>query len=160
MFDATIWSFIALIIFIGGIVYIKVPGMVGKALDERASKIQNQLDEARRLREESQELLAEYQRKRAEAEKEAAEIVEAAKREASHIAAEAKAKTEDYVQRRTAMAEQKIAQAEADAVNQVRASAVDTAVNAAEELLKEKVSSAKMTELFKSSLDDIKTHMN
>lgn len=160
MFDATIWSFIALIIFIGGIVYIKVPAMVAKALDERADKISNQLSEARRLREESQELLAEYQRKRAEAEKEAQEIVDAAKREASHIASEAKAKTEEYVERRTAMAEQKIAQAEADAVNQVRASAVDTAVDAAEKLLAEKVTSTKMNELFKSSLADIKTHMN
>lgn len=160
MFDATIWSFIGLIIFIGGVVYIKVPGMIAKALDDRADKISNQLEEARRLREEAQELLADYQRKRAEAEKEAEEIVEAAKREAAQIASEAKTKTEEFVERRTAVAEQKIAQAEADAVNQVRASAVDTAIEAAEKLLSEKVTAPKMTELFKSSLADIKAHMN
>lgn len=160
MLDATWWAFIALIIFIGVIAYFKVPAMIGKALDDRADKISGQLEEARRLREEAQELLAEYMRKRSEAEKEAEEIVDAAKREAAAFSAEAKQKTEDYVKRRTAMAEQKIAQAEAEAVNQVRASAVDVAVAAAEQLLGTKVTSAKANDLFKASIAEIKTRMN
>lgn len=160
MLDATWWAFIALIIFIGVIAYFKVPAMIGKALDARADKISGQLEEARRLREEAQELLAEYMRKRSEAEKEAEEIVDAAKREAAAFSAEAKQKTEDYVKRRTAMAEQKIAQAEAEAVNQVRASAVDVAVAAAEQLLGTKVTSAKANDLFKASIAEIKTRMN
>ena len=80
-----------------------------------ADKIKNELEEARKLRDEAKALLAEYQNKRKEAEKEAASIVDAAKREADLIGAEAKTKSEDYVRRRTAMAEQKIAQAEAQA---------------------------------------------
>ena len=118
---ATFWALVALVIFLGVVVYIKVPGMIAKALDARADKIRNELDEARRLREEAQQLLAEYQQKRKEAEKEAADIVAAAKREADMLVGEAHKKTEDYVARRTALAEQKIAQAERDAVNEVRA---------------------------------------
>ena len=77
MGDATFWALVALIIFLAVVVYLKVPGMIGKSLDDRAEKIRNELEEARKLREEAQALLAEYQKKRKEAEKEAGDIVEA-----------------------------------------------------------------------------------
>ncbi|MDA4630026.1 ATP F0F1 synthase subunit B, partial [Escherichia coli] len=103
---------IVLVIFLALMVYLKVPGVVGKSLDGRAERIRDELEEARRLREEAQSLLAEYQRKRKEAEKEAGEIVAAAQREAHAIIEETKQKTEEYVARRNKLAEQKIAQAE------------------------------------------------
>ena len=121
--DATFWATVALFIFIGILIYMKVPGMLARSLDERAERIRNEIEDARRLREEAQQLLAEYQRKRREAEQEAADIVSAAKREADMLLDEAKARTEEYVARRTTLAEQKIAQAERDAVNDVRARA-------------------------------------
>ena len=158
--DATFWALIALIIFLGIVAYMKVPGMLTKNLDERADKIRNDLEEARRLREEAQELLAEYQRKRKEAESEAESILSAAEREAAVLREDAKAKTEDYVSRRTAMAEQKIRQAEADAINEVRASAVDLAIVAAEKLIGSKVDSKASGELFKASLGELKTRLN
>lgn len=158
--DATFWATVALVIFLGVVVYFKVPGTIGNQLDARAEKIRAELEEARRLREEAQQLLAEYQRKRKEAEKEAAEIVEAAKREAAQLAAEAKQKTEDYVTRRTALAEQKIGQAEREAINEVRASAVDIAISAARTLLAGKVDAKLGAELFKSSLQDVKSKLN
>ena len=144
---ATLWATIALFIFLGIVVYLKVPAMMAKALDDRAAKIRNELDEAQRLREEAQQLLAEYQKKRKEAEQEAADIVAAAKREADMLTAEAHKKTEEYVARRTALAEQKIGQAERDAVNEVRASAVDIAVEAARALLAGKVDAKAGAEL-------------
>ena len=133
--DATFWAFVSLLIFFGVIVYFKVPGMLSKSLDSRADKIRDELEEARRLREEAQELLAEYQRKRKAAEVEAEEIVAAAKNEAVLFAEESARKTEEFVARRTAMAEQKIAQAESQAVADVRSVAVDIAVAAAEKLI-------------------------
>ncbi|WP_193176250.1 F0F1 ATP synthase subunit B [Oricola nitratireducens] len=160
MGDQTFWALVALIIFLGIIVYVKVPGMITKALDDRAAKIRNELEEARKLREEAQALLAEYQKKRKEAEKEASEIVDAAKREAEAITAEARDKTEEYVARRTALAEQKIAQAESDAMDEVRGSAVDMALAAATQILGEKVTAKTAGDLFKKSLDDVKTRMN
>ncbi|MCK5750447.1 MAG: F0F1 ATP synthase subunit B [Oricola sp.] len=160
MGDATFWALVALIIFLAVVVYLKVPGMIGKSLDERAEKIRNELEEARKLREEAQALLAEYQKKRKEAEKEAGDIVDAAKREAEMITTEAKKKTEEYVARRTALAEQKIAQAEADAMDEVRGSAVDMALAAATMIIGDKVKGDTATDLFKKSLDEVKTRMN
>jgi F-type H+-transporting ATPase subunit b len=157
---ATFWAFVALVLFLGVVVYFKVPGMISKALDARATKIRHDLDEARRLREEAQALLAEFQQKRKEAEKEAAEIVTAAKREAEMLLGEAHKKTEDYVTRRTAIAEQKIAQAERDAIAEVRGSAVDIAIEAARKVLGDKVDAATAGQLFKSSIDAVKTKLN
>ena len=157
---ATLWATIALIIFLGAIIYLKVPGMLTKSLDARAAKISSELEEARRLREEAQQLLGQYQQKRKEAEKEAADIVAAAKREAELLASEAAKKTEDYVARRTALAEQKIGQAEREAVSEVRASAVDIAVEAARALLAAKVDVKAGADLFKSALDDVKAKLN
>jgi F-type H+-transporting ATPase subunit b len=159
MMDNSFWAFIALVIFLGIAVYMKVPGMIAKSLDDRAAKIKNELEEARKLRDEAKALLAEYQNKRKEAEKEAASIVEAAKREADLIGADAKTKSEDYVRRRTAMAEQKIAQAEADAVNAVRASAVDLAVAASTKLLQGRDAKANADQ-FKDALAQVKARLN
>ena len=86
---ASVWTTVALFIFLALLVYLKVPGMISKALDARAVKIRHDLDEARRLREEAQGLLAEFQQKRKEAEKEAADILAAAKREAELLVADA-----------------------------------------------------------------------
>ena len=157
---ATLWAAIALFIFLGAVIYLKVPGMLAKSLDARAAKISSELEEARRLREEAQQLLGQYQQKRKEAEKEAADIVAAAKREAELLASEAAKKTEDYVARRTALAEQKIGQAEREAVSEVRASAVDIAVEAARAMLAAKVDVKAGADLFKSALDDVKAKLN
>ncbi|MCB1421535.1 MAG: F0F1 ATP synthase subunit B [Nitratireductor sp.] len=158
--DATFWALIALIIFLGVVVYMKVPGMLTKNLDERADKIRNDLEEARRLREEAQELLAEYQRKRKEAEQEASDIVAAAERDAELMAKEAEEKTADFVARRTAMAEQKIAQAQAQAVADVRASAVEIAIAAAGKIVEGKVSGATADKLIKDSIAEVKARLN
>ena len=158
--DATFWATVGLFIFLGIVVYIGVPGMIGRSLDARSRRIRSDLDEARRLRDEAQQLLAEYQRKRKEAEQEAGDIVAAAKREAEAIVEDAKTKTQDYVARRTALAEQKIAQAERDAVSEVRGRAVDIAVEAAGRLLAEKVDDKAGTALFKAALDDVRTRLN
>jgi F-type H+-transporting ATPase subunit b len=158
--DATFWAFVGLILFLALVAYMKVPGIVAGQLDKRADQIRNELEEARKLREEAQQLLAEYQRKRKEAEAEAVGIVDAAKREAKALAADAKAKTEEYVTRRTAFAEQKIAQAERDAIAEVRGSAVDIAIEAARKVLGDKVDAATAGQLFKSSIDAVKTKLN
>jgi|SRR5690606_1213130 len=158
--DATFWAFISLILFLALIAYLKVPGMVARSLDQRADRIRRELEDARALREEAQQLLAEYQRKRHEAEQEAAELVTAAKREAEGIIADAKASTEEYVTRRTKLAEQKIAQAERDAVNEVRARAVDVAVAAASKILSDKVDSPVSGTLFDESITQLKAKLN
>ena len=157
---ASLWAFVGLVLFLGILVYMKVPAMMAKNLDKRAADIAAELEQAKKLREEAQQLLAEYQRKRNEAEEEAKSIVAAAEKEASALREEARQKTEDYVTRRTALAEQKIKQAETEAVNEVRASAVELAVAAAEKVMADKVDAKKAGDLFKSSLGELKNQLN
>ena len=159
-FDATFFALVGLIIFLAVLVYLKVPGMLAKSLDQRSDKIREDLAEAKRLREEAQHVLAEYQRKRKEAEAEAASIIASAEREAAALTAEAKQKTEEFVARRTALSEQKIKQAEADAVNAVRSAAVDLAVSAAEKVLARKTDEAVQQKLFDNAVGEVKTRLN
>lgn len=159
-FDATFFAFVGLLLFLALVVYLKVPGMVAKSLDERADKIRGELAEAKRLREEAQHVLAEYQRKRKEAEADAASIVAAAEREAAMLTAEAKQKTEEFVTRRNALSEQKIKQAETDAVNAVRSAAVDLAIAAAESILAKKIDAAVQESLFKGAVGEVKSRLN
>ncbi|WAJ30269.1 F0F1 ATP synthase subunit B [Antarcticirhabdus aurantiaca] len=158
-FDATFWALVALILFFGVVAYFKVPATLAKTLDARATRIRNEIDEARALKEEAKQQLAEYQRRRREAEQEAKDIVEAAKREAEALVAEARQKNEEYVTRRTAMAEQKIAQAEADAIAEVRASAVDIAVAAAARILAERGQAGDASTIDRS-IEEVRRRLN
>src|SRR5947209_2690586 len=133
------WVAVAFLIFVGILAYVGVPKILVSALDDRGKRVQAELDEARRLKEEAQKLLAEYKAKQRQADEEAAAIIEGAKTEAERIAAESKVKMEEFVTRRTKIAETKIAQAEAQAVADVRAAAAEAAVAAAEKILTESV---------------------
>lgn len=157
---ATFWAFVGLVLFLALVVYLKVPGMLAKSLDDRAARITHELDEAKRLRAEAQSLLAEYQAKRKEAEAEAAHIVAAAEREAEMLTVEARQKTDEFVARRTALSEQKIKQAEIDAINSVRATAVDIAIAAAESVITAKSDASTQATLFAKAVSDVKNRLN
>jgi len=159
-FDATFYAFIGLLLFFVLIAYLKVPAMIGKSLDERADNIRDELAEAKRLREEAQSLLAEYQQKRKEAEAEAAEIVAAAEREAAMLTADAREKTAEFVTRRNELSEQKIKQAEVEAVAAVRSAAVDLAIAATEAVLAQRLDKGSSDALFQSALGEVKTRLN
>jgi F-type H+-transporting ATPase subunit b len=133
--DATFWATIALFVFIGVVLYLKVPAMITKALDGRIKDIETELAEAERLRAEAKALLEDYQRRREEAEKEAEGIVAAAREDAFRLTAEAGTALETLIARRTKAVEEKIAQAEAQAVAEVRARSADLAIEAARVLL-------------------------
>ena len=138
---ATVWAFVALLIFIGITIYFGVPRIIAKALDARIKKIETDLAEADRLRVEAKAMLEEYERKRDEAEKEAESIVLAAREEAFRLTAEAGASLEALIARRTKTVEDKIAQAESQAIAEVRARAADVAVEAARVILTQQMAS-------------------
>ncbi|MET3600236.1 F0F1 ATP synthase subunit B [Martelella mangrovi] len=158
--DATFYAFVGLVLFFIVVAYFKVPGILLRSLDSRADEIRDELAEAKRLREEAQHVLADYQRKRREAEDEAKDIVAAAEREAQAIKEEAHRKTQEYVERRTAFSEQKIRQAEQDAIEAVRSAAVDVAVDAARIVLEKKATPAVQSKLFSKSVDSVKKRLN
>src|ERR1700733_14874 len=103
------WVAVGFVILLGVFVYVGLHRTVLTALDHRAERIKGELDDARRLKEEAAKLLAQYKARHASAEREAQDIVTAAKAEAERIAAEAKTKMEDFGARRTKSAEGKIA---------------------------------------------------
>ncbi len=160
MAEGRFWALVSLVVFIGILIYLKVPATVTGFLDRRAESIRAEIDEARKLREEAQALLAEYQRKARQAESEAEEIVDQARREAEAISVEAKRRMEEYVASRTRLAEDKIAQAEAQAVQEVRALSVDVAVAAAERILAARVKGDAGDRLIAQAIDDVKAKLH
>lgn len=160
LFDPETWVALAFIAFVAGLGYIGVHRMIAKSLDERSASIKAELDEARKLKEEAAQLLADYQRKRQEAEGEAQEIIAGAKAEAERLAAEAKTKIEEFVARRTKMAETKIAQAEAQATADVRSAAAEAAVAAAERILTQETKGKLANELVSKGIEDLRKKLN
>ncbi|MCB1506140.1 MAG: F0F1 ATP synthase subunit B [Hyphomicrobiaceae bacterium] len=157
---AEFWVMIAFLAFFAIVFYLKVPAQLAGALDARAEAIKKELDEARKLREEAQALLADYQKKTREAEEEAKSIIDQARREAEVLAAETQKQMAESVVRRSKMAEDKIARAEAQALAEVRGSAVEAALKAAEKILAGQVSGGMSDDLIKQSLEDIKSKLN
>jgi F-type H+-transporting ATPase subunit b len=158
--NAEFWVTIAFAMFIGLLAWLGVFRKLLVALDERGGRIKSDLEEARRLREEAQQLVKHYQRRRLEAEDEAQAIIAAAKTEAERLAQEAKQKSEDFIVRRTKMAETKIAQAEAQAVAEVRAAAADAAVKAAGEVLKKSAKGKIGEELVQKGLKEVRDKLH
>src|SRR5882724_8047382 len=140
LLEAETWVAVSFLIFVGILVYAGVPQLLINALDKRANRVQADLDEARRLKEEAQKLLAEYQGKQRQAEGEI--------------------KMEEFVARRTKMAETKIAQAEAQAVADVRAAAAEAAVAAAERILTVSVKGKVADDLIARGIGDVKAKLN
>ncbi len=160
MLDAEFWVAASFVIFLGLLGYMGVHKKIADALDQRRDRIKAELDEAQRLREEAQKLLQHYQNKQREAEGEAALIISGAKAEAERMALDAKAKMEEFVARRTKMAETKIAQAEAQALADVRAAAAEAAVGAAERILRESAKGQVAEDLLAKGLQDVKSKLN
>jgi F-type H+-transporting ATPase subunit b len=160
MFDAEFWVAASFFIFLGVLGYAGVHKKIAEALDHRRDKIKAELDEARRLREEAQTLLAHYQQKQKEAEAEAAAILTNAKADAERMALEAEAKMNEFIARRTKMAENKIALAEAQALADVRAAAAEAAVAAAGYILKDAAKGQVAEDLLASGIEDVKKKLN
>jgi F-type H+-transporting ATPase subunit b len=160
LFEAETWVALAFVAFVAGLGYIGVHRMITKALDERAGRIKAELDEARKLKDDAAQLLAEYRQKREQAESEAQEIIAGAKAEAERLAAEAKVKIEEFVSRRTKMAEVKIAQAEAQAAADVRSAAAEAAVAAAAKVLSQEARGKLAGELIAKGIDDVRKKLN
>ena len=154
------WVAFAFLCFLGLLGYLGVYRKLIDLLDQRQARIKGDLDEAKRLREEAQALLADFERKGRAAESEAEAIIASAKAEAERLAAEAKSRMEDFVARRTKIAETKIAQAEAQALADVRSAATDAAVAAAEKILSTTAKGKVAEDLLAKGIEDVKNKFN
>jgi F-type H+-transporting ATPase subunit b len=154
------WVAVAFVILMAVFAWLGVHRTVLTALDHRAQRIKAEIDDARRLKDEAAKLLADYQARRASAEREAQEIVTNARAEAERVAAEAKTRMEDFVARRTKTAENKIALAEAQALADVRAAAAEAAVAAASTVLSQSVTGSVADGLLAKGIAEVKAKLN
>src|SRR3954463_13564908 len=154
--EAEFWVAVAFVILMGVFGWMGIHRTILKALDHRRDRIKQELDDARRLRDEAASLLADYKKRHASAEREAQDIITSAKEEAERIAAEAKVKMEDFVARRTKAAEAKIALAEAQALADVRAAAAEAAVTAATTVLSQSVKGSVADDLISQGIGEVR----
>ncbi|MEM9579154.1 MAG: F0F1 ATP synthase subunit B [Pseudomonadota bacterium] len=143
------------LLFLAVLAYFKVPGLLGGMLDKRAEGIRDELNEAKALREEAQQLLASFERKQTEVQQQAGRIVEAAKKDADAAAEQAKEALAASIKRRLAAAEDQIASAEAGAVKEVRDAAITVAVAAASDVIAKKMTAKEATALVNASIDEV-----
>jgi F-type H+-transporting ATPase subunit b len=134
--DAELFVAIGFTLFLAVLLKVRAPSMLVGAIDARINRIKGELAEAQRLRSEAEELLASFEKKRAEAEAEAAAIVSAAKAEAEVIASESRKRLDEWVARGDKQLKDKIALAEAQAIAEVRAAAAESATKLAEAVLR------------------------
>jgi len=150
----------AFLIFIGVLLYFRVPSMAGRMLGNRADSIRGELDEARRLRDEAQEMLASYERKQAEVRDQADRIVANAREEAELAAEQAEKRIEASIERRLKAAEDQIASAESAAMREISDSAIDAATAAVRDVLRQKMTAQRQNAIIDKSIADIGTRLN
>jgi len=158
--DPTFWVAVAFFGFVAILLYYKVPAIVGKQLDGRASRIKQELDEALKLREEAQALFADYQRRQRDALATAEEIVAKAKEDAEILRKESEVELKATLERRQKMAEDKIRQAEEKALAEVQGIAVDVAIAASEKLMKDGIKAKEAGSLIDQSIKELGSQLN
>lgn len=151
---------LAFIVFLLVLVYFKVPVMIGKMLDERASFIQGELDEARKLREDAQGLLASFERKQKDVQEQAEQIITRAKGEAEAAAAQAKEDIAAAVARRLEGAQEQLESARKSAEDEVRNSASNAAVAAARELIAKGTTATVGNKLIDEAIADVEAKLH
>jgi F-type H+-transporting ATPase subunit b len=154
------WVAVGFVVVVGLLLYVGAPKMIGTLLDARAAAIRAELDEARRLRDEASALLADYKRKAAGAEAEAEAIVVEARAEAERFAVESRTALKQLIERRSLAAEEKIAQAEAAAVAEIRRLAADAAATAAEKLILARLDEKRSAALIADGIKGLSNRLN
>ena len=152
--DPTFWVAVAFVVFVG-LVFKPIKGALIGGLDAKIAEIRQEVEEAEKLREEAQSLLANYQRQQRQAIQDAEAIVARAKEEAERHRAEADEAMKDMVRRQEEQAREKIAQAEAAAIQEVRSMSVELAMAAAEKLLADRLAGDEGSRLIDNSIEDI-----
>ncbi len=154
------WVGIGFVAVLSIFVWKRVPALLAKLLDARADAISKELDEARRLRDEAAAVLAGYVQKAALVESEAAAIVAEAKAEAKRFAKETRAQLRQQIDRRAKMAQEKIVQAEAAALAEIRGLAADAATAAAEKLIAARMDEKRAASLVDASINELGDNTN
>lgn len=158
--ETDFWEGLGLAIVIGLILWQRVPAMLGKMLDARAVSIQNELNQAKQLREEAEAVLVRYTERASHAQAEAQTIITQAKQEAERFAKESEAQLKALVERRARQAQDRIARAEAQAMAEIRSMAADAAASAAATIIAAKLDENQASALIDGSIKDLGGKLN
>ena len=154
--DATFWVAIAFIIFVGGLVYLKVPQKINSLLNNTINSINNEIKEAEKLKGEAKNLLNESQEKLETANKESKQIIKNAKKEGEKIIIEINNKFFQNIENRKKITEQKIVQMKEDAVKSIKDASVKIAIKSVTKLIKTSINKSKLDNLFEKNLNQAK----
>jgi F-type H+-transporting ATPase subunit b len=158
--ETDFWEGLGLAIVIGLILWQRVPAMLAKMLDARAVAIQNELTQAKQLREEAEAVLVRYTERASHAQAEAQTILTQAKEEAERFAKESETQLKALVERRARMAQDRIARAEAEAMAEIRSMAADAATAAAGKIIAARMDSNQASVLIGDSIKDLGAKLN
>ena len=160
IFEPEFWVAVSFFLFVGVVLYLGVHKKIASALDARSAAIAKELEEAKRLREEAEKVLADYRRKQGDVAKETKGIIDLASKEAEILAAETRRSMKEQFERRMKLAEDKIARAEAEALREVRAAAAEAAVKAAQMVIAAKLTPEAADKLISQGIDALKGKLN
>ena len=154
--DATFWVAISFLIFIGLLIYLKVPQKVDNALNENIKKIKDDLDNAEKLKDDAKNLLSEYELKVSKSKEEAKRLVTNAKKQAEKNIIKANEDFHKIIENRKKTAEEKIRQMKIQAVKDVKNLSVNIAISSIEKIIKNSIDKKKLDKIYISSIDEAK----
>ena len=155
--DATFWVAVSFFIFFAGLIYLKVPQKVNNTLDEKIKQIKNELDEAEKLKNESKNLLSNYENKIDESKKETKEIINYSKKQSEKMIIEKTNKFHQDMDLKKKNVEQKISQLKEDALQDIKKASVKISIEAVTSLVKNSVDKNKLENVYVKGLEEIKT---
>ena len=157
--DATFWVAISFVIFIGGLIYLKVPQKINEQMNNMISVIKNEIEEAEKLKNETKKLLNDSQLKIENAHKESEKIINAAKTESEKIIIEMNEKFFQSSENRKKITEQKIVQIKNDAIKDIKDASVKIAIKSTSKIIQTSIDKTKLDTIFKQNLEQIKNSL-
>tara|TARA_Y100000590_G_scaffold310132_1_gene350430 strand:- start:119 stop:616 length:498 start_codon:yes stop_codon:yes gene_type:complete len=158
--DATFWVSIAFFIFIGGLIYLKIPQKINTSLIGKIDEIKKELNEAEKLKIEAKNLLSDYENKIDKSKKETQNIINFAKKDSEKNILEKSKKFHQMLEYRKKNAEQKIAQMKDNALKEIKNTSVKVSMLTIEHLIKNSIDKNKLENLHKQSLEEAKNVLN
>ena len=155
--DATFWVAVSFFIFFGGLVYLKVPQKVNNLLDEKIKIIKNEIDEAEKLKNESKNLLSDYENKIDASKKETKEIISLAKKQSEKVIIEKTNKFHQDMDLKKKNAEQKIIQLKEEALQDIKKASIKISIESVGNLIKNSIDKKKLETVYTEGLKQVKT---
>ena len=159
MIDATFWVAVSFFIFLGGLVYLKVPQKINSSISMQISKIKKDLDEAEKLKTDAKNLLSDYENKIDKSKKEAQDIINIAKKDSEKNILDKTKKFHELLEERKKNAEQKIMQMKENAIKDIKNISVKISIDAVEHLIKNSIDQNKLEKIYQENLEQVKTSL-